>query len=304
MTQDATVDLIPRKLAADLYGDEARRTAALTAEPGLHNVLGFEASWAERPLDMDFLDPISRLHHLKQLSTRVYLDQFEPFLRNADPAGSALDAACGIGRFTLELARRFRKVEAVDPCRSSIRVCRRYIDEASLTHVAVQWADLTWLETQDADRFDVLFAIELICYLGDPLRALKTLVRAARPGALLCFSVEARPGALWAQDAGGPEGIRRALAGEPLWIADELYLTLFDRSSLLSLIERTRLEPLHVEFSHFFGEGPFWNSLDEQRLSDPAYMQEVLAAERACQKDPRYQELGRVLSAVCRVDKS
>lgn len=290
----------PEGNAGLIFGDSAQRRRALATEPGFHNVLGVESAFQARPLDMDFIRPASPYHHLKGLSTRIYRRFLAPRLKRIPKSGAALDAGCGIGRFTPLLAERFRKVMAFDPSWSSLRACRRHLREKGLGHVDLRWADLSFLDFWPADSFDVVLAMELIGYTDDPVGSLRRLVRVAKPGALILLSLEARPGALCAQAPNAPERLRSALAGEPLLVPGDRYVRYFDLAAFRKLLRRAHLSDVVIEPSHYLGEGPFWQAVDDARLGDPAYVARVLRVEDYCRTDPQTKAWARVLSASAR----
>lgn len=289
-------DFIPEGLAGNFADSEQSRAAVLALEPGFHNLIGQEEAWSSQPEAMDFLRPASPYFQLKRLSTAIYRHHFAACLDCLPREARVLDAGCGIGRFTVELADRFADVTAFDPCRRSLDACRAHLAERNHPAVALHWADLSWLDTLPAASFDLLFAAEVICYVGDPELALRRLARVSRPGARLLLSVEAKPGALTVRAADRPGEWQRLLAGEPLLREGDCFVRLFDETSLGELLERTGWRVDSRRMSHFFGEGPFWQSLDDDRLADPGYFAEILAAEEACRADPRLAPWGRVLS--------
>ncbi len=82
----------------------------------------------------------------------------------SDAAGSAaLDLYCGVGLFTLPLARRFEKVVGVEANSTAVRFARRNLEQAALANVRVVNATVAdWIRT--ASR-----AVDLV--LLDPPRA-------------------------------------------------------------------------------------------------------------------------------------
>lgn len=283
-----------------LYGNAVDRAEALQNDPGLHNVLGYERDFNADPVAMDFLDPQSRFHHLKQLSSSIYLDWVGPYLAQMPPSDAVLDAGCGIGRFTIPLARRFGRVVAFDPCRSAIDCCIEHLRRAEIDNAAVHWADQQWLYHLPAASFDVIWAIEFLCYATDPAAVLVELSRLAKPGAWLICSVEALPGGLCGQGCLNHQDITAALAGRPTLIEEDSFIHFFDGRRLAGLVEQCGWQPVELAGSHYFGEGPFWQSIDDDLLDEPSYREQLLAAERTCRADPRLRDLGRVVCLAAR----
>ena len=85
----------------------------------------------------------------------------------ADALGeTVLDLYCGVGLFTLPLARRFRNVIAVESNSTAVRFARRNLQDARLTNARVVSATVTdWFRTDSATRGPVDFV------LLDPPRA-------------------------------------------------------------------------------------------------------------------------------------
>jgi SAM-dependent methyltransferase len=272
----------------------------LAREPGLNNVLGIEAAFAEGPLAMDFLDPRSPFHGLKALSTRIYQCFMGPYLKSISHAATVLDAGCGIGRFSLFLARRFERLVAFDPSPASLRACGRHLEKNGLNQVELHWADLSFLDDRPAGSFDLVVAMELICYVSDPALALRRLVRAAKTGAVVLLSVEGRPGAPCSQGMGDPSQLLKALQGEPLLLEGDRFVRYFDPIQLEAMLREAGLTDVAVEGSHYFGEGPFWQSMDDSRLFDPAYVDGILEAEEFCRSDALIAPWARVFSAAGR----
>jgi len=283
-----------------LFGDALDRERALAAEPGLHNVLGIETAFAEQPLTMDFTDPASPFYYLKNLSTKIYRRLFDPFLGEVDGEATVLDAGCGIGRFTLYLAAHFRKVVAFDPSPSSIEVCQRRLQESGLDNVELHWADLSFLDDWPQDTFDAVMAVELICYVADPARALKRLIRVTKPGGFIFLSVEGRPGALCVQGVSDPERLVEVLHGEPLLLEGDHFVIYFDQEGFGRLLSEAGLVDVNLKGSHYFAEGPFWQAVDDERLYDPGYVRSIIELEERCRSDPMLAPWARVFSAVGR----
>jgi len=100
------------------------------------------------------------------------------------PAGSrVLEAGCGVGAQTVELARRSpgAAITAVDLSAESLAAAERRVREAGLSGVRFQQADLLDLPFAEAS-FDHVFLCFVLEHLPDPQRALRRLARVVRPG--------------------------------------------------------------------------------------------------------------------------
>jgi 23S rRNA (uracil1939-C5)-methyltransferase len=108
-----------------------------------------------------------------------------------DAAGEgALDLYCGVGLFTLPLARRYRRVVAVEANREAARFARRNLREAKLSHASVTAAPVgDWLRggTSPAGPFEFV--------LLDPPRSgcepqVTTGILSLRPGRIVYVSCD------------------------------------------------------------------------------------------------------------------
>jgi SAM-dependent methyltransferase len=283
---------------AHIYGKGKDKKRALAIEPGLHNVLGLERYFKNQSIDMDFLNPSSSFFHLKNLSTKLYLRFLNPHLESIPNEAIVLDAGCGVGRFTTLWAERFKKVVAFDPSLSSLKACQRHLNERGLNNVELHWADISFLDNLGKNLFDAVFAMELICYTADPLKSLKRLIRIAKPDAKIFLSVEGRFGALCAQGVGEPKRLMDVLSEKPLLLENDRYVVYFDRDGFEKLVCNAGLKEVVIESSHYFGEGVFWQSIDDSRLNDQKYVEMIIQAEDFCRANPSIAELARVFIAV------
>jgi len=288
----------PEGVVALIYGKDKDKKQALAIEPGLHNVLGLERYFKKQPVDMDFLNPSSSFFHLKNLSTQIYLRFLKSYVESIPDEAIVLDAGCGVGRFTTLWAERFKKVVAFDPSLPSLKTCQRHLNERGLNNVELHWADISFLDNWEGDLFDAVFAIELICYTADPLKSLKRLIRIAKPNAKIFLSVEGRLGALCAQGVDEPKRLMDIISEKPLLLENDRFVVYFDRDGCEKLVCNAGLKEVVIERSHYFGEGVFWQSIDDSRLDDQKYVEMIIQAEDFCRANPSIAELARVFIAV------
>jgi ubiquinone/menaquinone biosynthesis C-methylase UbiE len=288
----------PEGVVALIYGKSKDKKQALAIEPGLHNVLGLERYFKKQPVDMDFLNPFSSFFHLKNLSTQIYLRFLKSYVESIPDEAMVLDAGCGVGRFTTLWAERFKKVVAFDPSLPSLKTCQRHLNERGLNNVELHWADISFLDNWEGDLFDAVFAMELICYTADPLKSLKRLIRIAKPNAKIFLSVEGRLGALCAQGVDEPKRLMEVISEKPLLLENDRFAVYFDRDGCENLVCNAGLKEVVIESSHYFGEGVFWQSIDDSRLDDQKYVEMIIQAEDFCRDNPSIAELARVFIAV------
>jgi ubiquinone/menaquinone biosynthesis C-methylase UbiE len=131
--------------------------------------------------------------HLGSLSDRL---EKELVFSMADikPGEMALDAGCGTGNYTLELARRGIRVTGVDSSASMLKWARqKAFDYGSKVKgeglkVEFEVADALKLPFPDSS-FDLVLSIGLLCFLNDPEKALIEMHRVLKPGGRIVIGV-------------------------------------------------------------------------------------------------------------------
>jgi len=99
---------------------------------------------------------------------------------------TCLDAGCGGGDVTVELARRVGpggKVVGVDVDEHAVALARQEASAAGIDNIAFRAGDIRSHEYDAA--FDLVYARFLLTHLGDPAAAVATLVAHLRPGGVL-----------------------------------------------------------------------------------------------------------------------
>lgn len=124
------------------------------------------------------------------------------FLEKYLPAGSlkVLDAGCGPGRFSIDLAYRGANLTLADISRKQLDLAEHHLEEEGLLArvKAFHHLDITDMQVLDDDAFDAV-----VCY-GSTLSytfdqhetALKELIRVLKPGGSLFLSVSSLMGTL------------------------------------------------------------------------------------------------------------
>jgi len=100
------------------------------------------------------------------------------------PAGSrVLEAGCGVGAQTVTLASRSpgARFTSIDVSEASLAEAKRKIDDAGLTNVEFQRADIFALPFE-GESFDHVFVCFVLEHLSRPEDALKILIEKLRPG--------------------------------------------------------------------------------------------------------------------------
>jgi ArsR family transcriptional regulator len=101
------------------------------------------------------------------------------------------DLGCGTGVLAAELARRVRKVVAVDRSAEMLRAARKRL--AGAANVEIHEARLEALPVADASC-DAAVAVLVLAYLPEPAAALREAARILRPGGRLVVVEAARHG--------------------------------------------------------------------------------------------------------------
>ena len=297
---DAAVTGIPIEQAAPTWVRE------LESGPKevLWNLRGMAAGWAQWPGPMDFLDPASSNFAFKALETELYLEA-APALRPERPL-RVLDAACGIGRFALPLAEAGCDVLGVDACLPSLEAAGRHLDAAARRDPEL--ADRVRLVWDDVDSsqllggpWDLVLAMELLCYLPDPAATVRRLADRLAPGGHLVASVEAWPGALLADPSGlDVASLAAALRDRELAVPDDRWVRPIDAPDLAAILEGAGLDVVSLEGTHYLPDGPLMPLLELERLPEPGYRRQVVELERLLRDDPGLAPLPRAWVAVAR----
>ena len=271
----------------------------------LWNLQGMRRGWQDYPGGMDFLDPDSPNYHWKAFQTRLYTEALgEALCLESDSALEVLDAACGIGRFLLPLARAGHSILGVDACRPSLEAALRHLDaavasEPELTdRVRLRWDDIDTTELPE-EHFDLVLALELLCYLPEPDKTARRLASTLRPGGRLILSVEAWPGALLsARDSLTPRELALACVERKLSLPGEYWVHPMEPDELAAILDRVGLELLQLDGIHFFADGPLADQVVLKQVGDPDYDRELFGLEEALRADPAFNGLSRAWLAV------
>lgn len=129
-------------------------------------------------------------------------------LELAGPLGGrdVLDVGCGDGAYALAAARAGGHVTGLDRSAAAVDAARRKVEAQGLV-VDLRIGDATALPFP-ADRFDVVLAVTVLCFVEQPPQAVAEMARVLRPGGVLVLGELGR-WSTWAATPGpccGPTG--------------------------------------------------------------------------------------------------
>lgn len=151
------------------------------------------------------------------------LDHVRPHLPR-DARARVLDLGCGTGFFGLRMARSGYRVDFLDLSATMLEQARRKAEEEGLSDVRFLRADAERAEGADREAYALVFAIgDVLSFVGNPRRALRTWASLLVPGGVLVATVDHRPAGfepyVARRDLDGLE--RFAADGVTQWLARE-----------------------------------------------------------------------------------
>lgn len=269
--------------------------------PGLWNLEGYKNAWKEYPEDLDFLSKKSGHYHAKMLEREIYLEIMKPFLKNLKQGSVVLDAACGIGRFAIELAKTGCKVHMVDACEENLERAAAHLGKKNLADAELYLGDISSLSMFRDGTFDLSLAIEAICYCSNPEKALKELARVTKKGGLVIISVEGKYGSLIADENVRLEHFDSGYFNNELRIKNHTYTRYFSKEELENMIKNAGIEILSSQGCIYVPNGIFNKLLDRGKLDKKEYRKKAMEIEKICRSDPALGNLARVWIAVGKV---
>lgn len=263
---------------------------ACREDPGLWNLIQAEREWLLYGEACDPLSPRAPEHALKLLQRGIYLELWNEPLARIAAGARVMVAGGGTGRFAQVLAQRGLRVELVDASAAAVERARRHLGP----EVPATVGDLTEPETLEQAAYDLVLAVEVPCYASDPGRVMRHLRAALRPGGTLLYSVEARPGALFAdRDLASPAAVAAVLDDGAIILPGRKHVHYYTRAEAGVLAQAVGLSVLDVAGVCYVPDGPFGALVDAARLHDPRHVDELLALERRCRSHPLLSELPR-----------
>jgi ubiquinone/menaquinone biosynthesis C-methylase UbiE len=103
-----------------------------------------------------------------------------------------LDAGSGWGNLTIPIAKRVKRIVAIDIREAYIDRCRELAKEEKLANVACRVSSLS--DIADKAEYDFIICVDVIEHVKEQRKALKVLVRALKPNGVLYITTNNR---LW-----------------------------------------------------------------------------------------------------------
>jgi 2-polyprenyl-3-methyl-5-hydroxy-6-metoxy-1,4-benzoquinol methylase len=285
--------------------EEALRQAeairnACRSDPGLWNLVQAEHEWALYGDACDPLSPVAPEHALKLLQRDLYLELWEEVLAAVGSGARVLVAGGGTGRFAQVLAQRGFRVELVDASPEAVRRARHHLG----TSVTTRIGDLARSDTLESGAYELVMAVEVACYATNPATIVHNLRKALRLGGTLLFSVEARPGALLAdEDLASPEAVQAVLDDGVITLPGLKHVHYYTRQEARQLAEQQGLSVADVEGVCYVPDGPLGALVDAGRLHDPSHVERIKDIERRCRSQPVLRELPRAWAVAAHLDE-
>ena len=268
--------------------DQRKVSRICKRNAGFWNLVGEEIEWIKRPKDLDYLSIDSPFNSLKTFEREIYFNLINPYLKNIKKNSLILDAGGGIGRFTIELAKMGYRVHLVDFCKTSLKKAIRHaLEKKLIERIDFWWEDINNLSVFPDNYFDAVFAIEVICYCANPLKALKELVRVTRKGGLLFISVEGKYGSMLVDPRISLREFESIYYRNKLCIKNDVFVNYYTKEEFKKLIKKARMKVLSIKGCHYVADGIFHEFLSEKNY------EKLLKIEKICRKDQRFNRLAR-----------
>jgi ubiquinone/menaquinone biosynthesis C-methylase UbiE len=235
------------------------------------------------------MDESSPFYTTKQMQLKIYMDIFGDFIDSIVDSPPILDAGCGVGRFSVELARRGFFVYILDISEKSLKVATKHLMERGFDNFVVYLADVEDMDFFEDEKFEASFAIELLPYVSNPLKAMSELVRVTKKGGLMFLSVEGMYGSIMSDF----NIISNELV-EVYKTKHKSYTHYYTEETFEDMLSKFEVEILVLEPCHFIWDGIF------QRFSDEVTLDKAMEIELMCRKDKLLRNFGRAITAVLR----
>ncbi|MBI3005426.1 MAG: class I SAM-dependent methyltransferase [Ignavibacteriales bacterium] len=111
---------------------------------------------------------------------------------NLPRESNVLEIGCGAGLLTMDLAKKYSRVKAIDGVEPMVNVTRQKVAREGLQHiVCVERGDAHSLQSS-GNTFNLVVALGLIPWLHSPELAIKEMARVLKPGGYIVVSSDNR----------------------------------------------------------------------------------------------------------------
>lgn len=146
-------------------------------------------------------------HHasvLRSHTWRTALNSAQFILPHLRPEMHILDVGCGPGTITADLATYVPqgKVTALDYESKIVEQARQLAQERGLRNMEFTQGDIHKLQFADG-TFDVVFAHQVLQHVGDPITALREMMRVTKPGGFVAARDSDHEAFTWFPDTPG-----------------------------------------------------------------------------------------------------
>ncbi len=263
------------------------------------NISGFEKEFKKHPRDLNVADKKSALYPLKEFEKEIYLNLFFPYFKKLPRKGLVLDAGCGVGRFSKELLRRGFRVHASDASRLTLDAAQKNFGSRAKDALRIH-ADAENLSMLPDAMYDAVFAVELLCYVKNPEKAIKELARVLKKGGLLFFSVENKFGALCSERFITENNFMDAFKKNELSVKNEAFVRYFTKADVHALIKKAKLGTLYSAGCHYVADGIFGHLAGKANLRDMRARKKLHEIESLCRKNKSLALFARAWTSVAK----
>jgi len=262
------------------------------------NISGFEKEFKKHPKDLNFVQRKSTLYWLKEFEKEIYLNLFSPHLKKLPQKSLVLDAGCGVGRFTKELLQRGLRVHGMDASRLALDVLRsNFKREKNIMRLHANVENLSMLPDE---MYDAVFAVELLCYVENPGKAIKALARVLKKDGLLFFSVENKFGALCSERFMTENNFMDVFKKNELAVKNEVYVRYFTKGDVRALIKKAKMGTLCIDGCHYVADGIFGHLAEKADLKNAKARKSLLEIEKFCRNNKSLAPFARAWAAVAK----
>lgn len=245
------------------------------------------------------MDAKSSLYDLKQFEKDIYVDVFQPYLKKIPARALVLDAGCGVGRFSRELMHRGFDVHLCDGSLLSLKAAQKNLERLKNRALFIH-ANAENLSMLPDEMYDAVFAIELLCYVNDAVKAIYELARVLKKGGLLFFSVENKLGALASERFITEKNFLDVHKKSHLAVKDEAFVRYFTGEDAAALIKKAKMGTLLIAGCHYTADGIFGHLTQKANLKNASSRKRLLEIEKFCRNNKSLAPFARAWAAAAK----